>query len=62
VVSDRVLELIAGLAAVVFIAAMVWTDFFSSDIPRRSETVRQIQYAAALIVLTCVIVLGVRDR
>jgi hypothetical protein len=61
VVSDRVLELIAGLAAVIFIAAMVWSDF-SSDAPRRWEQVRPIQYAAALIVLTCVIVLGVRDR
>jgi hypothetical protein len=60
VVSDRVLELIAGLAAVIFIVAMVWSDF-RSDASRRWEQVRPIQYAAALIVLTCVIVLGIRD-
>ena len=61
-VGDHVIELIAGLAAVIFIAAMIWTDR-ATDAPRRRERqdhVRVPQYAAALIVLACVIVLGVR--
>jgi hypothetical protein len=38
---------------------MIWSDF-SADAARRWEQVRPVQYAAAVIVLACVIVLGVR--
>jgi len=60
-VSDRALEVIAGVAAVTFVTAMLWADF-SADSRRRWEQVRLLQYAAALVVLVCVIVLGVRGR
>jgi hypothetical protein len=59
IVGNRVLEIIAGVAAVVFITAMVWSDFASDPEPRWRR-VRPIQYASALIVLACVIVLGSR--
>jgi len=58
-VGDRALEVIAGVAAVIFVAAMAWSDF-SSDPEKRWARVRPIQYAAALIVLACVISLAVR--
>jgi hypothetical protein len=64
-VGDRVLEVIAGVAAVIFVAAMIWSDF-SFDPEQRREPqqrwarVRPIQYDASLIVLVCVIALAVR--
>lgn len=58
-VEDRVLEIIAGVAAAIFFAAMIWTDF-SADASQRREQLRPVQYATALIVLACVIALGVR--
>jgi hypothetical protein len=59
-VGNRVLEVTAGAAAVVFIAALLWSDL-SSDHERRWEQVRPIQYASALIVLGCVVVLALRE-
>jgi hypothetical protein len=59
-VGNRVVEVIAGVAAAIFTAAMVWSDF-SSDSRQRWERVRPIQYAAAVPVLACVIVLGIRN-
>jgi hypothetical protein len=59
VVSDGIIELIAGVAAVVFVACMLWSDF-AADPKQRWAQVQPIQYASALIVLVCVIVLGIR--
>jgi hypothetical protein len=59
VVGNRVLEIIAGVAAAIFIVAMVWSDL-TADPEARWRRVRAIQYATALIVLACVIVLGIR--
>ena len=56
--GDHILEFIA--AAVVFLAAMVWSDF-SSESVKRWERVRPIQYATALTVLASVIALAIRD-
>ena len=52
------LELVAGVAAVVFITAMLWSDFAAPD--RDGRRVRPLQYASAVIVLACVVVLGIR--
>ena len=51
-VGDRVIELIAGLAAVIFIAAMIWTDLAPDALRRqeRQDHFRPAQYAAALTV------------
>jgi hypothetical protein len=59
VVSDRVIELIAGIAVVFFVACMLWSDF-ATDPKQRWAQVRPVQYVSALIVLVCVIVLGLR--
>jgi hypothetical protein len=58
--GDRILEFIAAAAAVVFLAAMVWSDF-SPESVKRWERVRPIQYATALTVLASVIALAIRD-
>jgi hypothetical protein len=59
VVSNRMLEIIAGVAAAIFIVAMVWSDFAADPQPRW-QRVRPIQYTTAVIVLARVIVLGLR--
>jgi hypothetical protein len=59
-VGNRVIEIIAGVSAVIFVLAMIWSDFTPDSLPRW-ERVRPLQYSTALIVLVCVIVLGVRS-
>jgi uncharacterized membrane protein YdjX (TVP38/TMEM64 family) len=56
---NRVIEIIAGVAAVVFILAMTRADF-GRDRSSLHDFVR-LRYATAPIVLVCVIVLGVRN-
>lgn len=58
-VGNRVVEIIAGVSAVIFVLAMIWSDF-TRDSVSRWERVRPLQYSTAVIVLVCVIVLGVR--
>jgi hypothetical protein len=58
VVSNRMLEIIAGVTAAIFVA-MVRSDFAADPQPRW-QRVRPIQYTTAVIVLACVIVLGPR--
>ena len=57
---NRIIEIIAGVSAGIFVLAMLWSDFARDPVPRW-ERVRPLQYATAAIVLLCVIVLGVRD-
>ena len=59
-VGNRLIEIIAGGSAVIFVLAMIWSDFTPDPVPRR-ERARPLQYATALIVLVCMIVLGVRS-
>ena len=60
-VGNRVIEIIAGVSAVIFVLAMIWSDFARTPAPRW-ESVRPLQYATALTVLVCVVVLGVRNH
>ena len=59
----RLLEIIAGVAAAAFVALLLWEDFISTADQRErlGRTLRSGYYLAALVVLACVIVLGIRD-
>jgi hypothetical protein len=59
-VAKRVIEIIAGVSAAIFVLAMLWSDLTRDPVPRW-ERVRPLQYVTALIVLVCVIVLGARN-
>jgi uncharacterized membrane protein YuzA (DUF378 family) len=59
-VASRVIEIIAGVSAVIFVLAMIWSDSTRDSVPRR-ERMRPLQYSTALIVLVCAIVLGMRS-
>ena len=59
-VTNRVIEIIAGVSAGIFVLAMLWSDFPRDPVPRW-ERVRPLQYVTALIVLVCVIDLGARN-
>jgi hypothetical protein len=59
-VVNRVIEILAGVSAGVFVLAMLWSDLARDPVPRW-ERVRRLQYATVLIVLVCVIVLGTRN-
>jgi len=59
----RLLEIIAGVAAAAFVALLLWEDFVwtADQRERLGRTLRSGYYLAALVVLACVIVLGIRD-
>jgi hypothetical protein len=57
---NRVIEIIAGVSAGIFVLAMLWSDFARDPVPRW-ERVRPLQYATALIVLVRVVALGARN-
>jgi len=57
----RVLEVVAGLAAVTFVALLVWEDFIRPTQAPRSHGLRLGYYSTSFLVLACVILLGVWD-
>jgi len=56
-----VLEVVAGLAAVTFVALLVWEDFIRPTQAPRSHGLRLGYYSTSFLVLACVILLGVWD-
>jgi hypothetical protein len=56
----RILEIVAGLAAVGFVSLLVWEDFIRGQSVPQGRQLRVAYYTTALTVLGCVLVLAVR--